>query len=208
MFKKILPTSRPEVFCRKGVLRNFAKFTAKHLCQSLFLNKVAGLRLLRTPFLQNTSGGCFCTYCFFWACNPYIFLQKFFFGPIMLSLGVKHAKFVRISFCWCIKTRLYDGQLPLIFISNLTERQILVHSFLLIAIQFDVFKWALSSYNIEWRNGIKIRTFCTTTHLHLYHAAYPLCFVWKQRNELDNLIRANSTNHKYKEFFDLLLQSL
>ena len=37
---------------RKGVLRNFSKFTAKHLCQSLFFNKVAGLR----PFLQNTSG--------------------------------------------------------------------------------------------------------------------------------------------------------
>ena len=34
----------PEVFCKKGVLRNFAKFTGKHLCQSLFLNKIAGLR--------------------------------------------------------------------------------------------------------------------------------------------------------------------
>ena len=33
-----------EVFCKKGVLRNFAKFTGKHLCQSLFFNKVAGLR--------------------------------------------------------------------------------------------------------------------------------------------------------------------
>ena len=28
---------------RKGVLTNFAKFAGKHLCQSLFLNKVAGL---------------------------------------------------------------------------------------------------------------------------------------------------------------------
>ena len=28
----------------KDVLVNFAKFTGKHLCQSLFLNKVAGLR--------------------------------------------------------------------------------------------------------------------------------------------------------------------
>ena len=36
--------SRPEVFCKKGVLRNFTKFTGKHLCQSLFFNKVAGLR--------------------------------------------------------------------------------------------------------------------------------------------------------------------
>ena len=27
-------------YVRKGVLRNFAKFTGKHLCQSLFVNKV------------------------------------------------------------------------------------------------------------------------------------------------------------------------
>ena len=63
--------SRPGVFCKKDVLRNFAKFTGKHLCQSLFFNKVACLRpatllkkrlwhryfyanfvkFLRTPFL-------------------------------------------------------------------------------------------------------------------------------------------------------------
>ena len=29
-------SSRPELFCKKSVLRNFAKFTRKHLCQSLF----------------------------------------------------------------------------------------------------------------------------------------------------------------------------
>ena len=37
-------SSRPELFCKKVVLRNFAKFTGKHLCQSLFFNKVSGLR--------------------------------------------------------------------------------------------------------------------------------------------------------------------
>ena len=31
---------------KKGVLRNFKKFTAKHLCQSLSFNEVAGLRRL------------------------------------------------------------------------------------------------------------------------------------------------------------------
>ena len=61
----------------KGVLRNFSKFTGKHLCQSLFFNKVAGLgpatllkqklwyryfpvnfvKFLRTRFLQKTSEG-------------------------------------------------------------------------------------------------------------------------------------------------------
>ena len=32
----IVKSSRPDVFCKKGVLRNFAKCTGKHLCQSLF----------------------------------------------------------------------------------------------------------------------------------------------------------------------------
>ena len=32
----------PEVFYKKGVLRNFAKFTGKHLCQRVFFN---GLQL-------------------------------------------------------------------------------------------------------------------------------------------------------------------
>ena len=39
-------SSRPEVFCEKGILRNFAKFTGKHKCQSLFFNKVASFRFL------------------------------------------------------------------------------------------------------------------------------------------------------------------
>ena len=37
-------SSSPEVFCKKGFLKNFAKITGKHLCKSLFFNKVAGLR--------------------------------------------------------------------------------------------------------------------------------------------------------------------
>ena len=61
---------------RKGVLKNFEKFTGKHLCQSLHFNKIEALRsatllkkrlwhscfpvnfpkFLRTPFLQNISG--------------------------------------------------------------------------------------------------------------------------------------------------------
>ena len=39
-------SSHPEVLCKKGVLSNFANFTGKHLCQSLFFNEVAGLRPL------------------------------------------------------------------------------------------------------------------------------------------------------------------
>ena len=66
-------------FCNKDVLRNFAKFTGKHLRQRFFFNKLAGLRhatllkkrlwhrcfavifakFLRTPFQKNTSGRLF-----------------------------------------------------------------------------------------------------------------------------------------------------
>ena len=44
----------PELFWQKGVLKIFAKFTGKHLCQSLFLNKVAGFNffLKRDPLVS------------------------------------------------------------------------------------------------------------------------------------------------------------
>ena len=59
-----------EVFCKKVVLRNFAKFTRKHLRQRLFFNKIAGrlaillrtcfpvnfAKFLRTLFLKSTPG--------------------------------------------------------------------------------------------------------------------------------------------------------
>ena len=41
---KLYGSSLTEVFCKKGILRNFAKFTRKHLYQSLDFDKVAGLR--------------------------------------------------------------------------------------------------------------------------------------------------------------------
>ena len=66
-------SSRPEVFCSIGVIINFAKFTAKHLFQSLFFKRLWPATLLkkslwhrcfpancakflRTLFSQNTSG--------------------------------------------------------------------------------------------------------------------------------------------------------
>ena len=49
--------SRRELFYKKGVLKKFAKFTGKHLCQSLFVNKVAGPRPNRpNRFFYRTPG--------------------------------------------------------------------------------------------------------------------------------------------------------
>ena len=33
----------PEVFYKKGAIKDFSKFRRKHLCQSLFINKAKGL---------------------------------------------------------------------------------------------------------------------------------------------------------------------
>ena len=68
------------MFYKKGVIRNFVKFTGKYMCQSIFFNKVAGLRyatllkkrlwdmcflvniakFLRTLFYRIRLGDCFC----------------------------------------------------------------------------------------------------------------------------------------------------
>ena len=77
IFNKTRPNSEAASKCSilKGILRNLAKFTRKHLCQSLLFNKVADLgsttllkkrlwhryfpvnfvKFLRRPFSQNTS---------------------------------------------------------------------------------------------------------------------------------------------------------
>ena len=47
---------------KKGVLKNFAKSTGKHLCQSLFFNKVAGLTciFIKKETLAQVSSSEFC----------------------------------------------------------------------------------------------------------------------------------------------------
>ena len=68
----VLQKQPPDVFYKKGVLKNFAKFTGKHLHQSLFFKKVSGrgqqlirketqvfpcefCETLRATFLENTT---------------------------------------------------------------------------------------------------------------------------------------------------------
>ena len=51
-------SSHQRCYVKIGVLRNFTKFTGRHLCQSLFLNKVSGLRLA-TLFIKRLWHKCF-----------------------------------------------------------------------------------------------------------------------------------------------------
>ena len=53
---RTLTSSHQRCSVIKGVLRNLAKFIEKHLCQSLFFNKIAGVSLF-TKLLGTTASG-------------------------------------------------------------------------------------------------------------------------------------------------------
>ena len=73
--KSTVRSSHLRYSMKKGVLRNFAKFTGKHLCQSLFFKPATLLKkrlwyrcfpvnfpkILRTPFYRTPLDDCFCT---------------------------------------------------------------------------------------------------------------------------------------------------
>ena len=50
----------PEVFYKKGVLRNFAKFTGKHLCQSLCFNRPQACNFIKKETLAEVFSCEFC----------------------------------------------------------------------------------------------------------------------------------------------------
>ena len=45
-------SSRPEVFCKKGVLKNFTKLAGKHLCQRLFFKKESLAQMFSCEFCE------------------------------------------------------------------------------------------------------------------------------------------------------------
>ena len=69
------------MFCKKGVLENFTKFTVKHLCQGLFFNKIvgSGLQLIKKETLAQVN-----------SCVFYEFFKSTFFyrTPPMAASGL------------------------------------------------------------------------------------------------------------------------
>ena len=98
---KLTQNSHRRYSVKKGVLRNFAKFTGKQLCQSIFFNKISLLKkrpwhgwfpvnfakFLRTPFSQNTFGRLFVL-----TVRSYIHLcfQIYFISEIFLTQNRCH----------------------------------------------------------------------------------------------------------------------
>ena len=88
-------SSRPEVFYKKGVLRNFAKLTGKHLCQSLFFKKSASVRPA-TLLLMRLWHQCF-------PVNFAKFLRTSFFMEHLLWLPLIEASFRILAISWEIR---------------------------------------------------------------------------------------------------------
>ena len=108
-------SSRPEVFCKKGVLKNFAKFKGKHLCQSLFFDKVAGAacNFIKKETLAQMFSCEFCK----------ISKNTFFYRTP--SIATSEASYFYLSFLpYLHQTRFYgfaDFFLLLLFFSKLVE---------------------------------------------------------------------------------------
>ena len=78
----------PRCSVKKGVLRNFAKFTGKHLCQSLFFNKVAGF-FKKETLIQVFS----CEFC-------EIFKNNFFYRTPLVAASRKECFRFYVSVTW------------------------------------------------------------------------------------------------------------
>ena len=148
-------SSHQRCFIKKAVLRNFTKFIEKHLRQGLFFNKVAPLRpatflkkrfwdrcfpvnfakLLRTTFLQNTSGRLFPYRSSHRKCSEKIGVLKNFANFIgkYLCWGLSLIKFsAGLKACNFIKKRLQHWYFPLKFAKFLrtpTLKNICEHCF-------------------------------------------------------------------------------
>ena len=107
-FQSVLPqfrSSHQRCSMQKGVLRNFAKFTEKYLCQSLLFNKVAGLRL-PTLLKKRVWHSCF-------PVNFVKVLRTAFFTKHLRWLLLTtvcpicfHQMFIIWTFCFCLKLNI------------------------------------------------------------------------------------------------------
>ena len=93
------------MFCKKDDLRNFTEFTGKHQCQSLFFNKVAGLRpatLLKKRLLVQL-----------FSVNFAKFLRTPFYKMHLLWLLLKGLKFDSLPFLlWLYRALITRGLRP------------------------------------------------------------------------------------------------
>ena len=96
---------------KKGVLRNLTKFTGKHLCQSLFFNKVAGLSSKNTyfteHFLATASVTCLCEISVKWFLLNFFLFKMFQCAHLKLLNMFVSVVMVICSQLWSLKKIIY-----------------------------------------------------------------------------------------------------
>ena len=84
---------------RNGALGNFAKFTGKSLCQSLFFSKVAGLRPVHVLYRTHLDD-CFCV-------DIWFFSRQFFISRLSENVKNREMKFsIKDFFSKCDQIRV------------------------------------------------------------------------------------------------------
>ena len=118
-------SSRTEVFCKKAVLRNFTKFTRKHLCQSLFFNKVAGLRPA-TLLKRRLWHRCFPLSFARFLRTSFFIEHRLLLERSYIYLGVLNLLKTKNSFLWvCISNKVGNLKGLLLIFSNSDHAKIL-----------------------------------------------------------------------------------
>ena len=89
-------SNRPDVFCEKGVLTNFAKFTRKNLCQGLFFIKAAGTcNFIKKEALAEVF---FCEFCEI-SKNTFFYRTPLVVAPETRPLRAEWYKVLKIIHC-------------------------------------------------------------------------------------------------------------
>ena len=105
-FSNINRNNLPDVFCKKGFLRNLAKFTGKHMCTSLFFNKKGIFIKKICIFIKKETvvQFLFCEFCeiskttfFFWALPVVASVLSYFLS--MLPFHTLHWKYQKMIKC-------------------------------------------------------------------------------------------------------------
>ena len=93
----VFRSSHQKCSVKKGVLRNFAKFTGKHLCQSLFFNEVAGDTFFyRTPVVAASRPDIYPIYALFYKQHFYKHRQ----AEIVKKTYQRLSNILRLNFCY------------------------------------------------------------------------------------------------------------
>ena len=112
------------MLCKKSVLKNFAKFTAKHLCQSLFLNKVDRFILWRNWKLSEKD------------------LDSIFFPNIINIWPRDYTLISAIKFCWnAVKQSSCTAYLQHTTLRQQKKKQFFFNIFNNLAFAFHMFNY-------------------------------------------------------------------